>query len=330
MKHLLTLGAIALVLTWGTAATAGDYHTLTTLICSDCHIMHYSQSHGYNDDGSGITTPMGGAGPYEYLLRNEINELCLTCHDNQAFAPDVFEGHSGGYVRQAGALNDESSTGAYHPANGHTLGSTDVAMGGTWSNAAGLECVNCHAPHGGATYYKNLSPRAGPGSATVPTYAVGTNDLTKDVFEVAARDYSVENIWFNEPSSTESAMAKWCKVCHVDFHGLKGGPEVGGTATGEWHRHPSSDANIGALGGGHSSLSTYNGRTNKVKVMSPTGVWGPTVPGDVTPFCLSCHKAHGNQNAFGLIFMSGTGTVTEQGDDGTQAKDMCKQCHRQG
>jgi hypothetical protein len=45
---------------------------------------------------------------------------------------------------------------------------------------------------------------------------------------------------------------------------------------------------------------------------------------------MSCHKAHGNQNSFGLIYMSGTGTVTEEGDDGVQAKDLCKQCHVQG
>jgi len=329
MKNLLTLGAAALVLMWAGSAAAGDYHTTTTLICSDCHVMHYSQSHGYNDDGGGFSTPLGG-GPHEYLLRNEVNELCLTCHDNQTFAPDVFEEGTGGYVREAGALNDEASTGNYHPADGHTLGSTDVAPGGTWTSAEGLECASCHNPHGSTTAYRNLSPRIISGQPAPPTWAVATNNLTKDVYEIAARGYSVDDVWFNEPDATESAMAKWCKVCHTDFHGLKGGTEVGGTATGEWHRHPNSDANIGALGGGHSSLATYNALSNKVKVMSPTGVWGPTVPGDVTPFCLSCHKAHGNQNAFGLIFMSGTGTVTEEGDSGTQTKQLCKQCHRQG
>jgi hypothetical protein len=121
-----------------------------------------------------------------------------------------------------------------------------------------------------------------------------------------------------------------CKGCHTNFHGIEGGPEVGGSATGDWVRHPNADANIGELGGGHSSLTTFAGRVNRVKVMSNSGVWDPPAA-DVTPSCMSCHKSHGNQNSFGLIYMSGTGTISEQGDtDGSTAKQLCKQCHRQG
>ena len=67
--------------------------------------------------------------------------------------------------------------------------------------------------------------------------------------------------------------------------------------------------------------------------MSPTGVWESLDPVDLadsTPTCVSCHKGHGNQNAFGLIYMAGTGVVTEEGDDGAQAKHLCGQCHVQG
>jgi hypothetical protein len=31
---------------------AGDFHYGINLICSDCHVMHYSQSHGYNAKSS--------------------------------------------------------------------------------------------------------------------------------------------------------------------------------------------------------------------------------------------------------------------------------------
>jgi hypothetical protein len=54
-----------------------------------------------------------------------------------------------------------------------------------------------------------------------------------------------------------------------------------------------------------------------------------TADNTVTPSCFSCHKSHGNQNGFGLIFMAGTGTVTEEGDGGVY-KSLCKQCHVQG
>ena len=62
--------------------------------------------------------------------------------------------------------------------------------------------------------------------------------------------------------------------------------------------------------------------------MSASGNWATGT--DVTPSCFSCHKAHGNKNPFGLIYMSGTGTVTEQGDTGGRAlEDLCRQCHSQ-
>ena len=65
------LGSI-LVLVAGTAF-AGDYHRAQQLICADCHTMHYSQSHGASPSGTAIFTPLGAAGPYEFLLRNDID-----------------------------------------------------------------------------------------------------------------------------------------------------------------------------------------------------------------------------------------------------------------
>jgi cytochrome c553 len=301
--------------------------------------MHYSQSHGYNDDGGGTWTPLGTTGPYEYLLRNEVNELCLSCHEGQTFAPDVLGPNTNTNVRQAGALNEPGK--AYNTTDGHTLGSTDVAPGSdpAWNNPDGLNCADCHNPHGynpNGNPYRNLAHDPGNYSfgTVLVTYAVGTNDLTKDVYETAAAAYDVSNVWFNEPDETKSAYADFCKGCHTKFHGAKADANMGGATGEEWLRHPTADANIGALGGGHSSRDVYASKTNKVKVMNATGVWESSNPDDfvhATPSCMTCHKAHGNQNAFGLIYMSGTGTITEEGDtDGTQARDLCKQCHVQG
>jgi hypothetical protein len=172
------------------------------------------------------------------------------------------------------------------------------------------------------------------------TYAVGTNNTALAIFEGSdalgniPAHYGIANVDFNEPDETKSAYADWCKSCHTSFHGAKGGAEVGGNATNsEWLRHPVADVNIGAQTGGHSKLTTWNkaGRANWVKVMSPSGDWGTHTLTNLTPSCFSCHKAHGNKNAFGLIYMSGTGTVSEEGDSvGTQARDLCRQCHSQG
>lgn len=359
---LLCVFAVAILVPL--AATAGDYHRSASLVCADCHTMHFSQTHGYQGADStvgaasgfaGGFTPLGGAGPHAYLLRNEVNELCLTCHNGKTFAPDVVGPNANSYVRMAGALN-EVSDGVLVQETGHTLGSTSSAPGSTpdWSaGTTGLECTNCHFPHGGANY-RNLAGNPGNYSTQSRTYAAITynagaapnyaglfpNDLTKDVYEhdgslnQLATHYATANVDYNEPAATPalyagSAYAFFCKGCHSDFHGAQGGTEVGGTGGQQWLRHPNAVANIGAVGGGHTTYAQYTvaGKTNYVKTMSLSGVWPAT---DNTPSCFSCHKSHGNENAFGLIYMKGTGTITEEGDNGTTVKELCRQCHSQG
>lgn len=356
MKVRLVVAVCAAMSLVAATSFAGDYHFGVTLICTDCHVMHYSQSHGYNANGSGNFTTPGAGGPYGFLLRNDINDLCASCHDGQTWAPDVIEATSGPVtVRQAGALNVLGGDGLYPPTTGHTLGATVTAPGSNppWSNAAGLECTDCHAAHGRSAGlptsitnggYRNLF-RETTGFVSI-SYSRGdvevTNDLTRWVFETSSsgntnNHYGRDAITFNEPVSTGSAYADFCKTCHTDFHGALGGTEIGGVpVTGgyeEFHRHPAAGANIGALGGGHSSLAQFTGRGNNVQVMSSAGHKPGTYVAtdtDLSQSCFSCHKGHGNQNAFGLIYMLGTGTVTEQGDNGVDARNLCRQCHRQG
>ena len=345
MKARLVVATLAAMSLVASLSFAGDYHSGITLVCSDCHVMHYSQSHGYNPNGGGNYTSLGAGGPFHYLLRNDINDLCLSCHDGPGSAPDVFEAGSSGYVRQAGGLNEVGGDGQYPPPTGHTLGSTDIAPGGTWSNADGLECANCHSVHGsnsaGFSSYRNLGGHGTQaGSMFGISYSSGaTNDLTLWVHEDtnsgnSVNHYGMTAITFNEPDQTKSMYADFCKSCHTNFHGDVGGTEIGGVGTPptEFIRHPASTANIGAAGGGHSRITQLAGRTNQVQIMSPTGVKAGsyTTETDLTPSCMSCHKGHGNQNAFGLIYMLGTGTVTEQGDSGTDARNLCRQCHGQG
>jgi len=67
-------------------------------------------------------------------------------------------------------------------------------------------------------------------------------------------------------------------------------------------------------------------------VMTNTGNWTPGSASEVedhSPTCLTCHKAHGNRNPFGLIFMGNTGRITEEGTTGGRYVDLCRQCHIQ-
>jgi hypothetical protein len=350
MKKVILLVAFGLAVL-GAQAFAGDYHTGASLNCAECHVMHYSQTHGYNNDGTGNTTALGASGPYHYLLRNEVNALCLSCHDNQTFAPDVLATNGGNAPtngRQAGALNRDN-TAPYFDATGHTLNSDATAPGGTWSNADGLNCIDCHQQHGYAGYlspegtspYRNLNYASGGVDKLAVTYAVSSNDLNADVFEVSdgygGDHYDIQNVFFNEPTATASAYGAFCQGCHTNFHGSSSDANMrttGAAAQTEWLRHPTADANIGFVGGGHSSLDLYSSHAYRVQVMSPTGDWGTwgsawaTAPADLTPSCFSCHKAHGNANAFGLIFATGAANWGEDGD-GASARALCGQCHVQ-
>jgi hypothetical protein len=319
---------------------AGDYHEGSTLDCAQCHVMHLRT-------GVGSAVPLAAAGP---LLREDINDLCLACHDDSRRAVDVLgtnNGRSPADVRQAGLLN---RLGIGRPGTGHTLDSLEVAPGSSppWSAAdephgagRGLDCIHCHTPHGGRDQvptYRNLRGDAGhngPGQGLV-TYnqgAPGANDLSRDVFQRAELWYDESAVDFNEPNARDSALARFCAGCHGEFHGSPGDARTVGGTLGDggryrgFVRHPAAGVDLGSRNDGGASASQYNLHANKVKVLSSTGVWNP-VGSDATPSCISCHKAHGNDNEFGLIFRSGRGRLTENGDtNGTQLEHLCGQCH---
>lgn len=350
---------LVVVLALASAAFAGDYHSGTTLVCSDCHVMHFSQSHAY-DDG---TDPALGTGPNEYLLRDEASSLCKTCHDAYDGAPDVVgDNFNDTYERQAGALNEVGGVDSYLETDGHTLGYSGAVPGNTAviDPASPLTCTNCHQAHGSGAIssYRNLGS-FGTGVGTTLSQVsftsadVEVNPLNVWVFQDVSTSipgnpagntfgdhYGMDRITFNEPVVDDGlSYGDFCAGCHGDFHGDPGSANIGGAAgVGDFERHPVAGVDIGEVGGGHSNLGVFTGQTNHVQVMSPTGQrandatngYDGTDTG-LTPSCMSCHKGHGNMNNFGLIYIGAAtpGAITEEGDGGAY-RDMCKQCHVQG
>lgn len=308
--------------------------------------MHFSQSHGYNPSGTGGFLGLGGFAQPK-LLRASVNDLCTACHDGTVAATDVLDAENTGsqidIVRTAGYLAREGVSGGPH--GGHRLDSLDIAPGSSpsWSAASengpgiGLTCINCHDAHGApgnahptGSQYRNLRSDPGFSTGRWVTYnpTPGANDLTRDVFVRQARAYDESQMDWNEPDTQRSAIARWCLACHTDMHGGSGSSGFDGGAPGpidSLDKHPFEKKNLS-----NKMITQINSLTNRVKLLSSFGQWNP-VGSDATPTCITCHRAHGNANPYGLIFRSGTGIPTENGDtNGSTVTDLCNQCHEGG
>ena len=374
---------------------AGEWHAGGTNVCTDCHTMHFSMQHNWENGNAPSVNPaangdwLSTSGPNQFLLKAPANQLCAGCHDGQTFAPDVIEVNTNttGLTqgRSAGALNDLASGAPYDQFRGHTLGNTSVPPGfnptaagvpvsSQYDPTGGLECISCHLQHGSAAIYRNLGPRSANfqptyfmGSANNTTYDVwlnvpfstdanppgpgvytpntGNASVFNQIFDSAVVSYNVTNPTppTGSTEQTSNRMDTFCSACHGNFHGGTGDVNIGGGALGAtadgFIRHPTSKQVIGAAtSGGHSALTRFVANTTKVKVYANDR----TAWTDAQPGCVSCHKAHGNQNPFGLVFLNRNATsVDEQGGYGTGQTEMangygvgyrnlCGQCHSQG
>jgi cytochrome c553 len=371
---------IAAILALAFPVLAGEWHTGTTNLCTDCHTMHFSQQHKWDSADPIGTTPakdgnwLGTTGPNAFLLKAPANELCLSCHDGQTFAPDVLQANTNSaahtFGRGAGALNEPVAAEGYDAWMGHTLDSTArppgydptaTPAGDVFPAGNALECTSCHTQHGIATVYRNLGPRA-LGTGNLPKYVISTtNDVTKDVWinipsgyvansgdaAVFAPFYDASKLFYNRKDSvviatkTSNGIDTMCAACHGQFHGGAGDPNIGGDPVlqEQFLRHPTSQVTLKSGAHGTSNLSRLVGAVVKTKVYT-TDYTGYV---DATPGCVSCHKAHGNKNPFGLFFQSRLATgSSEEGDPGTEVpppgapgyqkgyRALCGQCHGQG
>jgi cytochrome c553 len=389
-----TLVLVAALAALAFPVLAGEWHSsdASTNLCTDCHTMHFSQTHNWDGSTPVPTTPapngnwLGATGPNAFLLKAPANELCLACHDGQTFAPDVLEINTNAasqiHGRSAGALNRTGAT-PYEMWKGHTLDSTATPPGYnpatigstyTYTPANGLECTSCHTQHGRAAAYRNLGPRYGSGTTYMVTYKFsttpgdfglpcrnstatsGTCDVRLDMASYTSNSgapatfapyYDTSEVFYGRndivqgPNDTSNKIDTMCAFCHGNFHGGPGDTNMQMPSIPdfeEWLRHPTSATTIGTLGGGHSALTRYTSANTKVKTYATQADYS-----DASPGCITCHKGHGNQNPFGLVFLNRNSvTPTEQGGwSATQTPDppgqyiqgyrnLCGQCHGQG
>lgn len=321
---------------------AGDFHLYGSLVCSDCHVIHYSEAHSLAGPVP-PAVPLGTGGPFPRLLRQRASELCLACHDGRTDAPDILGPNTGAYVRAGGGLSRVGDSGEYAEGKGHSLGSTTAPPGGTWTGnqVEGLQCKHCHDLHGNP-YYRNLTPNPGTATGKFVTYLTGlaysgTAAVQQTVNAPLASHYAASNIRYRQTQvgGTDFGLSEWCSGCHGTYHGIGGSAAVGGSPSGDtntgspWLRHPTRDVTM-ARGVANRHVDPdhwFSALASRVPVVSPSGlVPGTSGTSDNQVFCGSCHKAHGSNHRAGLIYDD---DATATPEDGTALMQTCQQCHYQ-
>ncbi len=303
MLGLLIVGLLLLFVS-PASANGGPHggYTASTDACAGCHRTH---------------TAVGAN-----LLITTSNALCLSCHGAAATGADtdvesgVFTerdgdeyGDPGNEGTDPGPLNAGGFVDAYNAVTGtyitttstHTIGDTlawgnGVARGVTAALAAGLECADCHDPHG------------------TPGYRLLVAGATTD-YDAAGKDYTSE-AW----SDTE--LNNFCASCHSAYHVTRASAGTDNTDDGGGNLDYGADITSFAHRVGMNY--SYLGNADPEGVTLPTGYPIPTAAGDVV--CTTCHFAHGSSAAMTAL---ATGPNTTDSDLlRVDNRGVCESCHQ--
>ncbi|MFQ6008486.1 MAG: hypothetical protein ACE5K8_05975 [Candidatus Zixiibacteriota bacterium] len=317
------------------APTNPPYHNGSTLLCAQCHVMHASQQHPHDDQP--VPDPFGSFPqaftPTPPLLKAfDPVALCLTCHDNVAGIPDVvgtdvngLSSRSAGFFGEPGIDNARGHKLEYGLDTSPGFGlCMRCHFGGTFETAS-VSCIDCHNPHGNGRP-RNLQWASDPGGE--PQFG-----LLENPGAAGLARYETANVAYGTTNDVNlREVTNMCLDCHHVFTGQQyNDPD----ANGIHNRHPSYDSERGDPN--NIAQGAADGTTDPAHWESGTGA-GFLITGRIRfvndgatdfaaatvvdagingVFCLSCHKAHGGNNAFGLLWDPVSG-VNGEG---------CDQCH---
>lgn len=210
----------------GPADGVAMYHNGATLLCSDCHTVHFSESHGFSGGAVSTTAVPDGdwltaSGPNNYLLKaSSSTRLCLSCHDGQTFAPDVVESDTYGVAQRPAGFFGQPDVPNF---KGHNLASASLGTpgdsnlcnrchflhgGGTMATAQ-VQCIDCHNPHGNASY-RNLWWASAPGSEPPILASIRAGSTGKN-------RYDAVNVAYPAPSLADGTWREVTNMC-IDCH----------------------------------------------------------------------------------------------------------------
>lgn len=305
------------------------YHTGPTLLCTDCHSVHASQEHGFDGDPTGYPYVEP---PHNKLLRKaDPVDVCLACHDGRTGVPDVVGFDTNSLVQRSGGHMDLPDVPNFR---GHNLGRglrSETAcqrchFGGEMATAS-VSCIDCHNPHGN-NKARNLQWVSSPGGE--PDFGLlmspGATGLQK---------YERANVAYTYVNSAVREVSNMCIDCHHSFFDSSSHYFTKPGGMTHWGRHPGFNSEWGALDTISTGGPTGSSNPAHWEGGSGSGFDGaarvPFVAIGATDFssamvvnassnavfCLSCHKAHGGDHAFGLTWEPIT----------TPRPKGCDQCH---
>lgn len=298
------------------------YHNGGTLVCVECH-----------GNGSKTSATRFASMERRSSLRSEdALDTCLGCHDGKIGIPDVvgddvnnLRARSAGRFEAPGRRNPHGHDLAY--GLGEQVGTSAVCSrchsGGMAT--ASVTCVDCHDPHGNGRP-RNLRFASDP--AATPQLGLLVSPLASGL-----ERYESDNVAFGTLDSEQLREASAvCVDCH---HAMSGAMHVDPNHDGLHEMHPTYDSEHGATNvirqgaskgtsdPGHWERGAGSGFVGAERVRIVTRGADSYARARVVNaatngvFCLSCHRAHGSDQPFGLVWTAARGS----GPAG------CDQCH---
>jgi hypothetical protein len=279
------------------------------LSCTECHLR----------------TNAGEQSAADLRVRNDL-EFCLRCHDGRTTVSDVM--HDAIQLRAAGSLDPAVGRAAgalnfigdrdrdgYAEWDGHTIGSLAAPPGylGEWPKGTPLTCRSCHSVHPNGRYrqlgadpYLRDADYAALARSLFPPEGSGSMAL-----ERADR--------FPFGLEIDAAVNSVCLACHGAMH------EVTGASTRRWsdrtttyRKHPASGVALGP-----ETKARFETLAQPLRA-----IWrDPETP---QVGCVTCHRAHGTRNPFGLVYWDPASTANGEDGAGRSFAGLCLSCHAVG